>query len=364
MKNIDEILQQDVDGMVPLIKTYYEHHLGIKIETHQIEDNVGYSYQICNPKKIPLNLNLAIKSDLDAGELTTVLSQHFNQILKTDTIDYLISVKAFITRLKLSSLNSDYVSDHPEGAIVLRYMDGLLFSTIETIKENLSDALLKCQFNRHNLLNKPMLLMTQLESIMPELNLEDLLNFRDIIQQLNTEDAETQEVIHNSLQSITTHIQKKIHQFTRYADRTTLHETLPNLKSQLQFKKLMTQIDLDAKHSLRPMIDESIVYLIQELVLHYKEEVQHSYTDPYKTKKLQLIDQLTQTTNLDDLLKTIQTNQNLLTKSPIGRYLYDCVCWFLNIKNNSSTYQMKMFDTAVSTAEPPIGIHQHKPKGA
>lgn len=365
MQTIQEILEQkSVDDMIPLIEAYYENRLGIRVEEYdenhlrigveeyqveeyQIEDIKGYSYHVHNAKKLPKQLGLSKKTALDAGEITALLTNDFSGVLKSEPIEYLISVKNFITQLKRDNLHQKYIADHPKTAIVSRYLDGLLFSTIEHIKEKLYKALQELPTHTNTLLDKEQVLMEQLDSIIPELSLEDLLNFRDTLSYLGAEHEETQ----RTLQAITAQIHKKISQFSRYADISTLHETLPSLKSQMQVKKFLLEVDPEIRQNLSPLIDESIISVVLELLILYKQDVERSSTDFHKTEKLQLIEQLNQTSNIDDLLSTIQANAKILKKNPIGRYLYECVCWFFNLKNNASSYPMTLFDTAVYTKE-------------
>ncbi len=356
MQSIQEILEQkSVEEMIPLIETYYANRLGVRVEEFQMEDNKGYSYRVHNAKKLPKHLGLSEKTGLDAGDLTALLTNDFSEVIKKASIEYLISVKNFITQLKRDNLHQDYIDDHPKSAIVARYLDGLLFSSIEQIKEKLYQALQESPSHADTLLDKKQVLMEQLDSIIPELSLEDLLSFRDMLSCLD----EVHEDTDQRLQAITAQIQKKIAQFARYADFTTLHETLPSLKSQIQIKKFLLEVDPEIRQNLSPLIDESIISVVLELLLLYKQDVERSSTDFHKTEKLQLIEQLNQTTNIDDLLTTIQANARILKKNPIGRYLYECICWFFNLKTKASTYPMTLFDTSVYTKESPTPPPTH-----
>lgn len=381
MKNIVDILyQENILDMFPKIQAYYRQYLGIQVAPETInfshddnepaESNIIFPHKILDSHKISqLNLSQSHHNGgvLDSDKLATILAAHFSEQLSHQNLELekLTDIRKHIEYLKSQHLNYVFIDEHPEASVIVRYMDGLYFSVVNQIKQRLYTALNAQNYQTHNasLLPPLIAILDELATIMPHLNTPDLIDFQTSIESLNTDPNipdDLLEELRPRLQSISTKISNKIQETVTYlvknVDPTILTEQLPTLKSQVQIKRALqtTQPYLypEFEHLLEQSIKESILGLLDK----YEAETNTSMTDLKKTQKMELIVKLkalcSDTASSSELYQVIITHGDLLKSQSIGRYIYECICWLLQIKIPTERHSVTLFQAVAATKIP------------
>ncbi|MEI6095399.1 MAG: hypothetical protein WCR08_08080 [Gammaproteobacteria bacterium] len=377
MKNIVDILdQENILDMFPKIQAYYSQQLGIHVaaqtinfsrdDDEPVESNIFFPHKILNLHKIsqhnPTHSHQNGKV-LDSDEIIMILSAHFSEQLshQNPELKTLIDIRKHIEYLKSQHLNYHFIDDHPEASVIVRYMDGLYFSVVKQIKQSLYTTLNAPNYQANNTLLHPLVaILDELEKIMPHLSTPDLIDFHTSIESLETDPNIPEalpEDLKPKLQSMSSKLNSKIQKTLTFlvenSDPTLLTEQLPTLKSQVQIKRALQTTHpyqyLEFEHLLEQSIKESILVLLEK----YESETSTSMTDLKKTQKMQLIAQLKALCNdtassSSEIYQVIITHGDLLKSQSIGRYIYECICWLLQIKIPTERHSVTLFQAVAA----------------
>ena len=381
MKNITDILyQKDILSMFPKIQHYYSHQLGISVtpkmqsfssQDEEDQDQVApretfctFPYQIMNANKLPHHQRLAkiqTGDTLDSGELADILDAHFTSLIAHQNLalEKLVEIRKHIESLKSQHLTYDFMDDHPESAVIVRYLDGVYYSVVLQIKEKLLTELsqpnLQNTVQNHALLHPVLPMITELHAIFSHLSTLDLLDFQQCVDTMRTSEHASDDV-QSSLQQISgkinTKIDKKVRSLAQELERSILSETkplsidgnaedqllmemFPTLKSQMQLKKML---QINCPHTypeFEHLLEQRIKISIRDLLDDIKIETNTSTLDLRKTQKLHIIKQLQdlcdEKTPSTELYQALIVQGDVLKAHSVGRYILECICWLLQI---------------------------------
>ena len=377
MKNIVDILdQENILDMFPKIQAYYSQQLGIHVaaqtinfsryDDEPVESNIIFPHKILNLHKISQHNPTQSHQNgkvLDSGEIIMILSAHFSEQLshQNPELKTLIDIRKHIEYLKSQHLNYHFIDDHPEASVIVRYMDGLYFSVVKQIKQSLYTTLNAPNYQANNTLLHPLVaILDELEKIMPHLSTPDLIDFHTSIESLETDPNIPEALLEDlkpKLQSMSSNLNSKIQKTLTFlvenSDPTLLTEQLPTLKSQVQIKRALQTTHpyqyTEFEHLLEQSIKESILVLLEK----YESETSTSMTDLKKTQKMQLIAQLKVLCNdtassSSEIYQVIITHGDLLKSQSIGRYIYECICWLLQIKIPTERHSVTLFQAVAA----------------
>ena len=377
MKNIVDILdQENILDMFPKIQAYYSQQLGIHVaaqtinfsrdDDEPVESNIIFPHKILNLHKISQHNPTQSHQNgkvLDSGEIIMILSAHFSEQLshQNPELKTLIDIRKHIEYLKSQHLNYHFIDDHPEASVIVRYMDGLYFSVVKQIKQSLYTTLNAPNYQANNTLLHPLVaILDELEKIMPHLSTPDLIDFHTSIESLETDPNIPEALLEDlkpKLQSMSSNLNSKIQKtltfLVKNSDPTLLTEQLPTLKSQVQIKRALQTTHPyqypEFEHLLEQSIKESILVLLEK----YESETSTSMTDLKKTQKMQLIAQLKALCNdtassSSEIYQVIITHGDLLKSQSIGRYIYECICWLLQIKIPTERHSVTLFQAVAA----------------
>ena len=240
-------------------------------------------------------------------------------------------------------------------------MDGLYFSVVKQIKQSLYTTLNAPNYQANNTLLHPLVaILDELEKIMPHLSTPDLIDFHTSIESLETDPNIPEALLEDlkpKLQSMSSNLNSKIQKTLTFlvenSDPTLLTEQLPTLKSQVQIKRALQTTHpyqyTEFEHLLEQSIKESILVLLEK----YESETSTSMTDLKKTQKMQLIAQLKVLCNdtassSSEIYQVIITHGDLLKSQSIGRYIYECICWLLQIKIPTERHSVTLFQAVAA----------------
>lgn len=371
MKNLNDILYQaNILDMYPKIENYYRQHLNIEIEEKKLAVNSAE-----NPSEVLqtfIHKNLKSGDVLDGGEIIDSLSRHFDTIFQANSLSFeqLITLKKHIEYILSQRLTYDYMDDFPQALVIKRFMDGCYFAVLQQIKSTLYDHLSKSSshFNSD-------IYWDELRNILPHCNLADLIDFEECLQRLQNSKSNTTEEFEeldpkltNIASQLTDDMQKRMSTFLSglandalghatqaqriNAKETVIKEMLPTLKSQVYIKKNLLLFSPHDHSELNQLLEKTIKNSIFELLYLYEQDVKKSVSDMKKNQKIQFIENLkalcTEDNDVNLLYQEIITNGDLLKSQPIGRYLYECICWLLGIKITTEKYSATLFQ-AVNT---------------
>ena len=376
MKSINDILsQKDILSMFPKIQAYYAQYLGIEV-SHQIirfahdsdpdkttDLSHVFPYKIVNSNKIPQHADIQAYQNgkvLDPGEIAAILVAHLSTKLEQKNLELetLITLKQHIEYLKSQHLNSDFIDDNPEACVIVRYLDGLYFSVLQKIKQKLYTKLSEPDYQSDALVHQ----LNELSSILPHLNMPDLLDFQNCLDDLQTDNnipSDLLEELQPFMQAISTKIKKNIQHTLHFmihdmeTETSLLNERLPTLKSQIQMKHALQTMQ-DVAPKLVHFLDLNIKTTILGLLERYELEVKNAILETKKEQKMQLIVKLKglcrDTVSSDDLYQEIIRHGDLLKNQSIGRYIYECICWLFRIKIPTERHSVTLFQ-AVTTGK-------------
>ncbi|MCR9191061.1 MAG: hypothetical protein NXI01_00170 [Gammaproteobacteria bacterium] len=359
MDNIYDIYQKDtILEMIPLIETYFKNQLGIEVLTernvapeveHDSDRAVGYHYR--------LRTN-GLDKQLDPDKMLNLLFEHFVTVIAEEKPEDLIRMQNYIENIKSKYLTFNFISQHPEGNIVVRFTDGLYVAVIHQLAQEIYQNLSKPLPDHANTL----LMIPKAEDLkilvglITKIELHELLNFKIILEKRRNDldpddhDNDFAIAVQDVLKKINIQIRRQTSEIAQEADITILTEKLPTLQSQIHIKKILAQNEIEAesdKYQLYGLLDIAIKSTILELLNDFEKDVHQTYSDRHKEDKLRLITDLRamcqETADTEKLYQTIHSNEKLLTSTAIGRYLYDCICWLLNIQNKQPNYSQQLF---------------------
>lgn len=389
MHAITEILyQENILAMFPKIQDYYQKQIGIQVraeilhvqrdsDDELLETHITFPYRVKDIKKLPTHLQT--NKVLDSGELAEVLNTHFSEILEKNqmTLAELIHQRKHIEHIKSQYLTYSFMDDYPEASVILRYMDGYYSSLIQKTKEQIYADLSQLQESdtqEMSLLHPFTTHLEELRALLPHFSLNDLIDFQESIARLANHSVISEkygEDIAPKLAVIAEEIQKKIHKSMMYlvnnVEYGILIDMLPSLKKQIQVKKYLPlhlpQADPKFSELLETTIRESLLTLLQAC----SHEIEASVSDFQKDKKrkliAKLIDLCADPKASDKLYQEIIEQGDLLKSLPIGRYIYESICWLLNIKISSERHSVTLFQAvnpkSIPTSE---ANHQNKEK--
>jgi len=179
MDNIYEIYQKDtILEMIPLIETYFKNQLGIEVlaerniapeQESDSETPVGYHYR--------LRTN-GLDKQLDPDKMLDLLFEHFVTLLAKETSEELIKIQTYIETIKAKNLNHNFIAQHPEGSIVVRFTDGLYVAVIHQLARQVYQNLSKPLPDHTNTLIVPQTEdLNILTGLITKIELYELLNF-------------------------------------------------------------------------------------------------------------------------------------------------------------------------------------------
>lgn len=387
MRNINDILyQSNILDMYPRIQTYYDKHLGIKVAQHTVtfysdspdepnEMSFTYPHRIINARKIPiLDQKKFVNGDvLDSGEVFLVLSTHFEQMLSQNKLSLaqLVEIKHHIDYQKAQHLKYDFLDDHPEGTVIVRFLDGLYFAVLHQIKQEIATGLSQPQ-SQDALIHPLHAYLDELVTLPSQCNMEELISFQEYIAYLKEtekQDADLESKITISSIKIANEIKRRVSTIIANVEtcssedrikasaeqqslsrNTVLNEMLPTLKSQLYLKKNLAILSKNPHPTFDQILDKTIKANIFDLLVLYEKEVINSISDRKKAQKLRMIltlKNLCQNESDSSLLYTeIVRNGPLLKSQSIGQYLYEIICLFLGIKVMPEKYSSTLFQAA------------------
>lgn len=387
MQNINDILyQSNILDMYPKIQAYYDKHLGISVVQQTVtfysdspddpnEMSFTYPHRIINARKIPiLDQKKFVNSDvLDSGEVFSVLSTHFEQLLSQNklSLTQLVEIKHHIDYQKAQHLKYDFLDDHPEGTVIVRFLDGLYFAVLRQIKQEIATGLSQPE-SQDSLINPFHAYLDELVTLPAQCNMEELISFQERITQLKEtekQDEDLESKITVSSIKIAKEIKRRVSTIIANVETSSpkdriqasteqqflsrkevLNEMLPTLKSQLYLKKNLAILSNNAPPEFEKILDKSIKASIFDLLVSYEKEVISSFSDRKKTQKLRMIHtlkDLCQDESDSSLLYTEIVRYGPLLKSQsIGRYLYETICLFLGIKVMPEKYSSTLFQAA------------------
>lgn len=385
MKNIDDILyQKNILSMFPKIQHYYSQQLGISVSQkiqsssadaeEPAEIDCTFPYQIMNSAKLPhyeLSASIQTGGTLDSGELATILAAHFSNLLTNQNLELekLFKIKNHIESLKLQ-LNFNFINDHPEASVIVRYMDGLYYSVVSQIKQKLyaefSHPNYQTNAQSHPLLHPMIARLNELATILPHLSNPDLLDFQACFEVMVADPnipEDFLEDINPTLQHVSSDIHEKIKKTLKFLVKNVnadiIAEQLPTLKSQVQIKQMLQEKHPLAYPEFEHLLEQNIKTTIRDLLDKYEVETNRSVLDLKKNQKLQMIAKLQGLCDADtpstDLYQAIITHEELLKSQSIGRYILDCICWLLQImpkERHSVTLFQAVAPTKIPGAEP------------
>lgn len=386
MKNINDILyQENILSMFPKIQHYYSQQLGIgvtqKIQSFSsdaeepAEIYYTFPYQIINSAKLPyheLSASTQTGDTLDSGELATILAAHFSSLLTYQNLELekLVNIRKHIEHLKSQHLNYNFIDDHPEATVIVRYMDGLYYSVVSQIKQKLyaefSHPNYQTNAQSHTLLHPMITRLNELATILPHLSTPDLLDFQACFEVMIADPnipEDFLEDINPTLQHVSDNIHKKIektlHFLVTHVNASIIAEQLPTLKSQVQIKQMLQEKHPLVYPEFEHLLEQSIKTTIRDLLDKYEVETNTSVLDLKKKQKLQIIAKLQglcdEKIPSTDLYQAIITHGDLLKSQSIGRYILDCICWLLQImpkERHSVTLFQAVAPAKMPSAEP------------
>jgi len=384
MKTVNDILSQnDILFMFPKIQAYYARYLGIEV-LHQIisfahdsdsdkttDLSHAFPHKIVNSNKLPQDANLQTYQTgkvLDAGEITSILVAHFYTQLEQQNLELetLITLKQHIEYLKSQHLNSDFIDENPEAIVIVRYLDGLYFSVLQQIKQKLYTKLSEPDYQSDALVHPLIHQLNELSSILPHLNMPDLLDFQSCLDDLQTDNNIPYDILDELqpfVQAISAKIKKNIQHTLNFminnmeTETSILNERLPTLKSQIQMKRALQTMQTATHPTLEHFLDQNIKATILGLLDRYELEVKNSILEPKKEQKMQLILKLkglcSDTVSSNDLYQEIITHGDLLKNQSIGRYIYECICRLLRIKIPTERHSVTLFHAVATEKKTP-----------
>ncbi len=376
MKNIVDILyQENILDMFPKIQAYYSQQLGIQVaqqtinfshdDDEPVESNIIFPHKILNLHKISQHNPTQSHQNgdvLNSDELLMILSAHFSEQLSRQNpkLETLIDISKHIEHLKSQHLNYDFIDDHPEASVILRYMDGVYFSVVKQIKQSLYKTLNAPNYQANNTLLHPLeTILDELATIMPHLSTPDLIDFHTSIKSLENDPNIPEDLLEElkpKLQSMSSDLNNKIQKTLTFlaenSDPTLLTEQLPTLKSQVQIKRALQTTHPYKYPEFEHLLEQSIKKSILVLLEKYEAETSTSMTDLKKTQKMQLIAQLKALCNnkasSSELYEVIITHGDLLKSQSIGRYIYECIYWLLQIKIPTERHSVTLFQAVAA----------------
>ena len=147
-------------------------------------------------------------------------------------------------------------------------------------------------------------------------------------------------------------IQKTLTFLVENSNPTLLTEQLPTLKSQVQIKRALQTTHPHKYPEFEHLLEQSIKKSILVLLEKYEAETSTSMTDLKKTQKMQLIAQLKALCNdrasSSELYEVIITHGDLLKSQSIGRYIYECIYWLLQIKIPTERHSVTLFQAVAA----------------
>lgn len=391
MQNIYDILYlPNIPDMFPKIQAYYEKHVGIRVAPQTMiiysespdepnETFLVYPCHIINASKLSLHDLETSKNGapLDSGDIFKILSTHFSGILGQNKLplNQLKELKNHIDNLQSQHLRHAFLDEHPEGNVIVRYTEALYFSIVQEMKQTINTNLSSPNY-QNSLLTPLDSCLDELKTLTPHCNIPDLIDFQESLDSLRDNQnisSEQLEELDPKLQVTATHLAKETqkrlstllttiestaskdkiyasqeNQFL--AKKTVVNTFLPTLKSQIYIKKNLHILISKENPEFAKLLDQTIKSSIFDLLGLYEQDVKQSVTDLKKSQKLQMIATLKTLCGEDEasnlLYEEIVKQGDLLKSQPIGRYLYEGICWLLGIKITTERYSATLFHAA------------------
>ena len=375
MKTLNDILyQKNILDMFPKIQAYYQKHLNIHVESlvqtlHGDSEDDPLETLLTFP-----HVNQKTGDNLDSGELISIFSTYLLDVFKhnSPSLEQLVEIKNHIEYLKDQQLTYNFIDDYPQAAVIKRFVDGCYYSVEQQLKKIIYERL--SHINYQNIVIDPLeSYLVELQTILPHCDLSNLIDFKEVLENL-TNKATIPEAELEGLQTkltkisstIDTEINKRMKTLLSMLEMSNEHmkeleisskervinEMLPTLKNQIYIKKNLPILGLDEAADFHKLLEHSIKNNILKLLNLCQQEVQYSISDINKQEKIQVIEDLkgqcVEEKDPNLLYQEIIKHGDLLKSKPIGRYLYECICWFLGIKIHKDSYYGTLFQ-AVST---------------
>lgn len=346
----DIVFSNQPAEMLKKLKDFYEKELGIRLyaqfsdeeeEDIQTVMGVGDGYQ----KLSQLGLSLPDKPNLDSEDLFMILEHYF----KTH-----VSYLDLETLIKLG----EQIKFWHDGFSYLVQRDFELASFLSHLQD-----IVKAQIQAHlsQIFQAPELTIRYLSLIVNHLELltekseaNDMQKFLDTVEN-EEERVALEKMPHPQLRNMIQ--EEEIKAYFQRIDRMPLQPSTDLLQA-CDLKTFLTLLDLKTANPnlglqntltrLGPIIEEGL----KELLLKYKMDVEATISDRNKTKKLTSIDAMLKTLEdpgmsseekVQDIKDLFDKAINIHKTESLGRYLYRCICSFLNKPCHINEYQMKLF---------------------
>lgn len=367
---MDDILAtDDVSAMLDKIETFYQQELGIlsRMDVSQLDEDSDdiqtVLYVADDYAKIKGHgIQIKAKAGLDPDDLNTILSTYFKPGIACLSLDALFAYGMQTKKLYDASTLMRDQQDYQ----ISRYMGPLHFVIKERLQVEMDILLKKETISVHELT----LIMKHLD-LLTEPEPDDIQNYLTLLMLKtkrrdpgNLKQSELrilikEEKIKNYFMNIN---MMKVTGSADLLEACDLQSYLTLLQWQKSTPNLYVQPTLNELH---PIIETGL----RKLLMDYKQDVVSTISDMRKTQKLKSIDEMLK--NMDDQslspaqrilnIKTIfDTAPTLHKTESLGRFLYRCICAWLNKPNQLANYHMTLFKSfTTEEAEDKVPKFQH-----